>query len=210
MTTSSLSAWKLDLIGAAVLLAVTAGLYFGVIGPARERWLTREATVQGLRSEREVASTLARSLSVRQAELRRLREQLEGFHHTCWAEQDRSRRIEWLLQLARTDGLTVESIEPAEGDTVAGRRVVPLRLTARGEFTALRQTLQRLRVSMPDVVLRSLEIVASPAAETHLLISADLLWVPIAEGAAGDRGVTGPSPQAAGTPARTSFDRGGR
>lgn len=181
MTNPRLGTLKVDVIGGMLLVLLTATLYILVLRPAHQRWVTRESTAQELRAERDISTTLARSLAARQAELHRLRRTLDSFSQPCWVEQDRSRRLEWLFQLARAHGLVVESIEPAEGDRIAGRAVVPLRLTAHGEFESLVHLLGQMRRDMPDVVLRSLELTLSPAETSRLLIMTDLLWVPVSE-----------------------------
>lgn len=170
--------WKIDGLALALLVIVTMGLVWGLIRPAHQRIADNAVAAIELSSERDLAGTLARQLAARQAELRRLRAELDTFDHKCWSDTDRSRRIEGLFQTARGEGMTVEGVEPSDAERVGGRRVLPMRLAARSEFGPLVRTLNKLRQSQPDVVLRTLDTVPAPTGEGQLLINAEFLWVP--------------------------------
>lgn len=164
--------------GTVVLLSVTAATFWGAVLPVWTRSASQAQAIADAAQQRTAATELARSLSAAQNKLRVAKTALLTFDQPCWTDADRSRRIERVYRVAHDAGLQVEGVEPSDAERVGGRRVLPMRLSARGGFASTVQTLAEIRKTQPDVVVRTLDMVAAPGTEGQLMINIELLWVP--------------------------------
>jgi Tfp pilus assembly protein PilO len=165
-------------LGVLILVGLTAAGWWGAILPYLSRAASEAQAVAELSQSRLTAAEVARQLSTVQNQLRTARLELDTYNQPCWNQHERSHRIESIYQLARDSGVQVEAVEPSDTERVGGRRTLPMRLSAKGEFASLVRLFAELRRSQPDVVLRSLDMVTAPSSEGQLLVNSELLWVP--------------------------------
>lgn len=164
--------------GGATLLAISAAAFWGVVLPVWSQTASQTQADAEVSQQRTVSTELSRSLSAAQHRLRTARASLLTFDDPCWTDSDRSRRIERVYRAAHASGLQVEGVEPSDPERVGTRRVLPMRLSAKGEFVSVVRTLAEIRKTQPDVVLRSLDITTGPGPEGQLFVNIELLWVP--------------------------------
>lgn len=170
---------KIDLAGLACVASAALIAWLTLVSPALERKHAENHAALQLPEARKLSADEARQLAHSEAELRRVKRELESYQHPSWTNPDRNHRIESLISIGRAHHLDVESVEPGEAETIASRRAMPLRLFARGRTTALNATLSALRTQMPDLILRSLDLTpVDDPVKPHLLISAEFLWIP--------------------------------
>lgn len=170
--------WKLDAAAVVALAAATALTWMLYINPALSRSHREASAAERIVPLRRESVELSRQLAAAQADVIRVRHALTGYEQPCWTDPDRSRRMEKLYALAKSSGLNVEGVEPMEAESVALRRALPIRMTARGPFHATLAALADTRRAMPDIVLRSLDLLEAGGSGRELTVGVEWLWVP--------------------------------
>jgi len=167
-----------DICATLLLAALTAAAWRGVLQPALSRSAGEIEAAREVVAHRADSADLARQLSAAQSDLRLTRDALSVFNQPGWTDSDRSRRIELVYTAARNAGVQVEGVEPSDAERVGGRRVLPMRLSGRGEYVSILRVIADIRRNQPDVVIRTMDIVSLPGGDGQLFLTAELLWVP--------------------------------
>jgi len=167
-----------DICATLLLAALTAAAWRGVLQPALSRSAGEIEAAREVVAHRADSADLARQLSAAQKDLRLTRAALSVFDQPGWTDSDRSRRIELVYTAARNAGVQVEGVEPSDAERVGGRRVLPMRLSGRGEYVSILRVIADIRRNQPDVVIRTMDIVSLPGGDGQLFLTAELLWVP--------------------------------
>lgn len=170
--------WKIDATAVLALATATALTWAFYISPALSRSQLEASAAERIVPLRRESVELSRQLAAAQADVIRVRHALTAYDQPCWTDPDRSRRMERLYALAKSAGLNVEGVEPLETETVALRRALPIRMTARGPFHAALSAIADTRRSMPDIVLRSLDLLEAGGSGRELTVGVEWLWVP--------------------------------
>ncbi|MEX0745548.1 MAG: type 4a pilus biogenesis protein PilO [Phycisphaeraceae bacterium] len=149
---------RIDAVGLAVCLALTALLYVVGVHPIMEQRRAQHAQALRLAEERDEVAELTRSLSeVRQSYVTTQRAvannalRLEPLSAL-------NRRVAEVAATARSSGLEVERIRPGHPAVSEHYRTVPLHFTGRGSFHAGTTFLHQLHHDLPDVGLWSLQL----------------------------------------------------
>lgn len=169
----------IDIVATFAISASMVAAWMFFIKPSLSRTVHDVEASHQLADVRKLASDETRRLAAAQAELIRVKRELQAYQQPCWTDPDRNARIQQLFTIGKNHELDIESIEPSEAETIGGRKAMPLRLLARGSTTELIATLTSIRTEMPDIVLRTLEV--SPAPDPtlrYVIVSAELLWIP--------------------------------
>ncbi len=167
----------IDLIGLAVLAAMTAAVGAGSLAPllhAHAAQKLAESRVEELRFE---SHKLHEQRADLEANAARLQEELASLHIDVEPISRLNSRLSRLTELAKRRGLTLDRIAPDAPQRATKATLVPIRMEGRGSFPSCRDWISDLRSAFPDVSVSGLQITRdrSPAAESAAFVF-ELVW----------------------------------
>ena len=156
----SSSAWRVHLAGIGVCLGLSALVYGIAVQPMlgqHDRYLAQQAQ---LSARRQQAGEATAALAAAKAELAGLNDALAASPLQLQPAELINQRLALLTDLATQAGLRVDTIEP--GKPVAGARfdAMPLQLTGGGTNRDCTAFVRRMRRSLPDTAIGSLDLAA--------------------------------------------------
>ena len=169
--------WKVDGVGALILIALSAAGYLLGASPL----LARHASVQ--EQQLELVAARGKSAEV-QTSLARVQQQLAVAQGLLAASPLRlqpatilNQRLASVTGLAGQGGVGLDDVQP--GKSVAGPQydTLPIHVTGTGSFPAFTALVHRLRQEFPDTGISSFNISGTPQeADVGAKFSMDLLW----------------------------------
>lgn len=170
-------AWKIDSIGALVLIGLSAVAYFAGVNPL----LQRHAMVQNQRIElaaaRDKSGETQQMLSVLNRQLGVARKSLAASPLCLQPVAGLNQRLALVTDLATRGGAGLDDLQPGKSTAGAQYDVLPIHVAGTGTFPAFAGLLHQLRQDFPDTALGSLEISGNPQDEAGAAkFSVELLW----------------------------------
>lgn len=166
--------WRMDSIGVAVFVVLTAIAYFIEFEPAMR---DRDALSAGSAALAEKRDTIAKL----QSTIHTINGQIQA-QQTAQANELKLQppaqindRLSTLSTLATDHGLTVEAIEPGEGTTAVRYSTVPIRINGRGKYPQVARFIHALRTELPDTAVTDISI-AGGGGDTAPTVTLNLLW----------------------------------
>lgn len=186
----------IDGVGLGVIVALSAGVYYGVIAPAsmnsadiaedRARLAEiDEALVKAENQRREVELQVARHDEL----IRQRKITLEPLSAL-------NERIAAITSLSASCGVGIAEIRAGKPISMGAVLGVPVQLAGNAGYDAVTSFARTLHERFPDVAIQSLELVGTPAEPTSVpTFRAELIWRAAAAGAgAGPAGSAGANP----------------
>ena len=194
--------WHIHAAGAAVCLALTAGVYLAGVEPLLSRQDDYAAEGKALDAEQDRADRLQQTLKTLQAHLAEVQRQAAEGTLRLQPLAKAPLHVAEISQLASDSGLVIDDIQTAA--PVAGEFAVavPVHLSGTGTYTACTLFLARLRRALPETCVLSFTLsdrgrqATSPAA-----FEMDLRWhagrkdAPASTGASQARSANSPNPE---------------
>ena len=170
--------WRIYLAGAAVCAAMSTGVYvFGVRPAARKHHEAQERHQQSNERRRQ-AATLAGQLNTTRTQLAAVNEALHRQTLRLEPSNRLNHRLSRLNELAEASGLTVDEMRSSPAAQGQDYQTLPILIAGNGTYPACARFLHRLRVTFPDMAVRSFETTnnsASPDAPAATF-QFDLAW----------------------------------
>jgi hypothetical protein len=170
-------AWKIDSIGALVLISLSALAYFAGVNPL----LQRHAMVQNQRIElvaaRDKSAEVQQMLTVLNRQLGVAQKSLAASPLRLQPVAGLNQRLALVTDLATRGGAGLDDLQPGKSTAGAQYDALPIHVAGTGTFPAFAGLLHRLRQDFPDTALSSLEISGNPQDEAGTAkFSVELLW----------------------------------
>jgi Tfp pilus assembly protein PilO len=156
--------WRIDLAGAALCAAIAAGMCFGGILPLLAQHEQLQKLQQEISVQREQAAKMDATLASVRHKLDVSRQALTESPLRLEAASNVYRRLAEVSALASECGLTVDDIRPDRSVPGAYCETVPILMAGSGTYRTCTAFLNRLRRTMPDTGVASLELLANGAA----------------------------------------------
>src|SRR3954451_18836198 len=152
-----LTEWRLDSVGVAIFVSLTALAYFLQFEPAmRDRDAVR-AGIAELSDKRQTISKLQQTTVAINNQIKSLNSAQEH-ELKLLPPADVNDRLSAYSALAQELGLQIEALEPGEA-TASGRySTVPIRMNGRGTYPQFARFIRKLREKLPDTSVTEMNI----------------------------------------------------
>ncbi|MBL7140607.1 MAG: type 4a pilus biogenesis protein PilO [Planctomycetes bacterium] len=183
--------WHIDALGAALCVALAAGVYLAGVEPLIHRQDVYAAQLKVLEAEQDRAGRLEQTLKTVQAHLVKVQRDAAEGTLRLRPLATATLHVAEISQLAADSGLQLDDIQTAAAIPGEYAVAVPVRLSGTGTYTACTLFLARLRRALPETCVVSLTLAdrgqqpASPA-----VFEMDLRWHAAREGAAPSAGAS--------------------
>ncbi len=169
--------WQVDAAGACAVAVLTAIAYFIILAPIARNRTALAAVRSELTQTRKKASDMRGVEATINAELARVREEIETSPVRLEASDRLNRRLARLMALATEAGLVIHGTRA--GDIVAGARfdLVPIEVSGSGAYSSCGRFLNRLYTNLTDVEVLGFDISGQPASPAApVTFRFDLSW----------------------------------
>lgn len=170
--------WRIYAAGAAVCAAMTAGVYLFGVRPAARKHEEAQSRHQELNDRKRQAAALVGQLTSSRAQLAAVNQALVRQTLQLQPSNTLNHRISRLNELAEASGLTIDEIRSGQPEDGPDYLTLPILIAGNGTYPACARFLHKLRVTFPDMAVRSFETTNnsaspdSPAATFQF----DLAW----------------------------------
>jgi len=151
-----------DAVGAAIAVAATLALIFGVIGPVRAHNRQIAAHFQTAARERQrmaVVVTETRSVA---KDVSNMRAQIAASSLHILAPDALNQRLADLTGLSGACGLAVADLKPGSRAQAARFTAIPVRMTGRGTYRSCAAFIHLLHERLPDISVCSFKLTGTP------------------------------------------------
>ena len=171
------TAVQLDAMAMAVLLAVTAIVYFFGFSPLLERHALVNRQQQELGSVREKLSESQRILADLHQQSIVAAQQLEASPLRLQPVSSLNQRLALVSDLAMQGGAALDDLQPGKSSAGSRYDALPIHVAGTGSFPAFTALLHRIRAEFPDTGIRTFELSGNPQEEAaKAKFSVELLW----------------------------------
>jgi Tfp pilus assembly protein PilO len=174
---SNVEAWKINAVGVAALMAMSALAYLCGVRPLLDRHDLAVRQKTELSAARIKSADTQRAWAKMQQELADAQNALAAAPLRLQPVAALNQRLALVSDLAIQGGAGFDDVQP--GKSTEGTRFdsLPIRITGTGSYTAFTALLHRLRQEFPDLGVTMFDIAGSAqngAGESHFTV--DLLW----------------------------------
>lgn len=168
---------RVHLIGGAIGLAITAAALGLGVWPIWQQHHHNAKLQQQLRQRHQEAETLAGQLDELRGTLRRTKRLVADHPLRLKSLERLNHRLSRLTNLADDNGLSIDTLQPADAKSARHFHRVPIEMSGRGQFSEAQQFLQQLHQRVPDITLARLSLDGRPGQpDEPATFSFDLLW----------------------------------
>ena len=158
------SKWRtIDAAGAAVLLAISAGMYAGGVGPMLESRSRHAARLAELEAGREASQKYKDAADRLKAQVIAVQEELTNRPMRLQPARMLNQRHADVTRLATEAGLEISELQPRAGVRKPLFQTIPIHLAGSGTYRTAAAFLHRLHKKFPDTGVSSFELTANPA-----------------------------------------------
>jgi hypothetical protein len=152
--------WRIDLGGAGALAALTAAVVLGGILPLAAHHQEYAALQQALAAQRDQAAKLDATMETVRKKLADSRQTLQNSPLHLEPVSIVNRRLAELSAMAGEAGLVIDDIRPDRSVAGTHCETIPISVAGSGTYRKCTLFLSRLRQSMPDTGVSSVELAA--------------------------------------------------
>lgn len=166
--------WKLDAIGIAALLGLTAAAWFLAVQPVLAARQRGAADQQAFAAAHEQLADLGADVATARDQLTRASQE-RGL--TLEPATRLTHRLMAINGISAASDVRLDDVQPAR--PAAGERydLLPVRVAGAGSYAALAAFLHRLHAACPDVAVGSLTVTGTPSPTTKpATFTLDLAW----------------------------------
>ena len=153
-------ALRVDLIGVALTVVLTAGAYFIQVEPLIGQRETQRATVAELGTEQHKLPDLKRTMQSVRMRLDTVKQAIAETDLKLQPASELNERLARLTQVATDNKLQIDEVEP--GKVMPGQQfeTITIRLSGRGGYQDSTSFLRDLHRAMPDTSVTSMDLAA--------------------------------------------------
>jgi Tfp pilus assembly protein PilO len=164
-TISRWKPWHVDAGAVALLLALAAGVYWIEMSASLERHDAVIAKMRDLDTRQVKNLDIEKSIIAVQQRAEVAMKLIADAGFTLDSTQRVNERLARITELATSAGLQVEGIEPSKAVASGHLAAIAIRVTARGGYAAVSKFIHEVRDRLPDCVITSLELSATPSVQ---------------------------------------------